>query len=222
MEADVCEGVRFPRSMLNRIPLLLGSLLAGPLLVATPALAQNLAPDVLNTTLAPRERLSINEGWRFRLADPDDASTQLLYDVRPEIGESAEGRPADAKPEAAANIRERRADVLKPWILPTGNAFIKDVARRYVRPAGHPGGNVAFVRSDFDDRNWRSVTLPHDWAIEGPFLVEGPYGGMGRLKSWGPAWYRKALDVPASDKGRSIFLDIDGAMSYATVWLNGR
>src|SRR5690606_29441613 len=39
---------------------------------------------------------------------------------------------------------------------------------------------------------------------------------------WGIGWYRKQLDIPASDRGRSIFLDIDGAMSYATVWLNGK
>ncbi len=45
---------------------------------------------------------------------------------------------------------------------------------------------------------------------------------MGRLPSWGIGWYRKQLEIPESDKGRSIFLDIDGAMSYATVWLNGK
>ena len=45
---------------------------------------------------------------------------------------------------------------------------------------------------------------------------------MGRLPSWGVAWYRKKLNIPAADAGRSIFLDVDGAMSYATVWVNGR
>jgi beta-galactosidase len=66
------------------------------------------------------------------------------------------------------------------------------------------------------------VDLPHDWAIEGPFLVDGPHGGMGRLPSWGVAWYRKKLDIPATDRDKSIFLDVDGAMSYASVWLNGQ
>jgi len=47
-------------------------------------------------------------------------------------------------------------------------------------------------------------------------------GGMGRLPSNGVAWYRKKLDIPASDAGKSIFLDVDGAMSYAIVWLNGK
>jgi len=35
------------------------------------------------------------------------------------------------------------------------------------------------------------VDLPHDWAIAGPFLTEGPHGSMGRLPSWGFGWYRK-------------------------------
>ena len=45
---------------------------------------------------------------------------------------------------------------------------------------------------------------------------------MGRLPSAGIGWYRKKLNIPAEDAGKSIFLDVDGAMSYSTVWLNGR
>jgi beta-galactosidase len=65
------------------------------------------------------------------------------------------------------------------------------------------------------------VNLPHDYAIEGPFTT-AVGGGMGRLPSPGVVWYRKSLYIPANDKGKSIFLDIDGAMSYSMVWLNGR
>jgi beta-galactosidase len=194
---------------------------AGQLMLAIPAAAQNRAPDALNSTLAPRERISIDSGWRFHLGDPDGAAAQLLYDIRPEIKQSADGKAADAEPEVAAKLDGSREGVLKPWILPTGNAFIKDPQRRHVRPQGEPGSDVAFVRADFNDSDWRLLDLPHDWAIEGPFLSTGPYSGMGRLKSWGASWYRKRLDIPASDQGRAIFLDIDGAMSYATVWLNG-
>lgn len=81
---------------------------------------------------------------------------------------------------------------------------------------------MAFLRPGFDDSGWEEVTLPHDWAIAGPFIEEGPYGGMGQLPSWGVGWYRRALDIPAAMAGRRVFLDIGGAMSYATVWLNGR
>lgn len=191
-------------------------------MLALQAAAQRLTPDAAAERLAPRERVAIDTAWRFHRGDPDGASARLLYDVRPEVAQSADGKVADAQPEAAAQVQGPRDAVLKPWILPSGNAFIADPARRHVRPPGHPGGDLGIVQAGFDDSAWRTVDLPHDWAIEGPFLAEGPYGGMCRLQSWSPVWYRRKLDIAGSDQGRSIFLDVDGAMSYATVWLNGR
>jgi beta-galactosidase len=140
---------------------------------------------------SPRERISINDGWRFAKGDPPDIAGSLAYDK------------------------------IKQWILPTGNAFIKDEARTYVRPEGNPGDGVAYAQADFDDSPWRRLDLPHDWGIEGPFTTAGN-GDTGRLPFYGVGWYRKKLAIPAIDSGRSIFLDIDGAMSHATVWLNGR
>lgn len=169
-----------------------------------------------------RERLSIDKGWRFTRGDPAGLKADLRYDVRPLIEDAGDGKVADARPEAAAQVSDAGAKILKPWILPSANAFIKDPARRHVRPAGNPGGDVSYVQPGFDDSRWARVDLPHDWAIAGPFIAEGPYGGMGRLPSWGIGWYRRAIDVDARDAGKSIFLDVDGAMSYATVWLNGR
>lgn len=170
---------------------------------------------------APRERILLDSGWRFHKGDPEGAADRLRYDVLPAVTQSADGKAADAKPEAAARAASDAGLVLKPWILPSGNAFIRDPARRHQRPAGDPGSDLSYVQARFDDSAWRPVTLPHDWAIAGPFLTTGPYGGMGRLPSWGIGWYRRKLDIPAGDAGKSIFLDIDGAMSYATVWLNG-
>ncbi len=57
--------------------------------------------------------------------------------------------------------------------------------------------------------------------MEGPFKQEYP-GETAKLPWWGVAWYRKHLHVPAGDQGRQLFLDVDGAMSYATVWINGK
>lgn len=170
---------------------------------------------------SPRQRLSLNDGWRFRLGDPDGLNGALDYDVRPEVKKSEDGKDADSRPTDAAKVNATR-QVLKPWILPSANAFIRDPAKRHVRPDGHPGAEVSWVKRRFDDSKWDAVMLPHDWAIQGPFLETGPYGGMGRLKTWGAAWYRRTVDIPEADKGRSIFLDIDGAMSYATVWCNER
>lgn len=186
------------------------------------SLAAPLCANAASPTSSPRERILLDTGWRFHKGDPAHA-TGLDYDVRPDVAQSADGKDADARPDEAAKVTARDgARVLKPWILPTANPLIRDPAKHHVRPAGHPGGDVSFVQAGFDDSDWQRVTLPHDWAIAGPFLKDGPYGGMGRLQTWGPAWYRRTLDIAAGDAGRSIFLDVDGAMSYATVWLNGQ
>jgi beta-galactosidase len=82
------------------------------------------------------------------------------------------------------------------------------------------GSAVAATQPSFDDAAWRKLKLPHDWGIEGPFKQEYP-GETGKLPWWGVGWYRKHFALPASDAGRRIYLDIDGAMSYASVWING-
>jgi beta-galactosidase len=110
---------------------------------------------------------------------------------------------------------------VKSWILPTGNNFLKDQTRQVKRPDGSFGDDVAYAAPGYDDTSWRKIDLPHDYAVEGPF-TSTVSGSTGRLPSSGVAWYRKNLNIPASDKGYSIFLDIDGAMSYSMIWVNGR
>lgn len=174
---------------------------------------------------SPRERLSIDDGWRFTKDDPTNCTVSLLYDVR--RGQTLRRFAAEADGNAAinqsgaANQWSNAVPVIKQWILPTGNDFIADPTRRFTRPPGNLGDGVAYVQPDFDDSAWQKISLPHDWAIAGPFTHSGG-GGMGRLPSAGVGWYRKNLDIPATDAGRMIFLDVDGAMSYATVWLNGQ
>lgn len=170
-----------------------------------------------------RERISINEDWHFYKYDSGTKADELIYDVRAEIKDYRDDRPADSKPTNAENVEATKM-VLKPWILPTGNDFIKEPDKPFVRPDGNPGNNFPFVQRDFDDSSWKIVNLPHDWAIEGPFITGQDVevgGSMGRLPSPGVAWYRKKLKIPGSDAGKSIFLDVDGAMSYAMIWLNG-
>ncbi|HVY75887.1 MAG TPA: beta-galactosidase GalB [Puia sp.] len=168
-----------------------------------------------------RQRICINYGWRFmRYTEHPDS---LIYDERPAVSVPDGAKVADtrASESAQAMVSEK---ALKNWILPTANDFIKDPAKHYQRPLGNPGGDFHFVQNNFNDKSWELVNLPHDWAINGPFYHGEPAivsGGMGRLPVQGVAWYRRKLDIPASDKGRTIYLDIDGAMSYAMVWFNG-
>jgi beta-galactosidase len=170
-----------------------------------------------------REKILIKDNWHFFIYDSISQPDDLIYDVRPEIKDARDDKSADAQPTQAIQL-ERKQEVLRPWILPTGNEFVADQSKHYKRPDGNPGNDFSFVKQDFNDDKWERVDLPHDWAIKGPFL-QGPNakvgGGMGRLPSPGVAWYRKKLTIESTDAGKSIFLDIDGAMSYAMVWVNG-
>lgn len=113
-------------------------------------------------------------------------------------------------------------NTLKPWILPSGNDFIKSSGSEKTRPTGtQPGATLNFTQASFNDASWEAVNVPHDWAIKGPFNAPGVSGGMGRLPSNGVGWYRRVISFSAEDAGKTIFLDVDGAMSYAAVWLNG-
>jgi beta-galactosidase len=139
-----------------------------------------------------RERISFNDDWRFAKGDPSNAAGKLDYQR------------------------------IKDWVIATGPEFTKNwwLAGR-TRPNGKPGGvDPSFAMPGFDDSGWRHLDLPHDWGIEGPFKQEYP-GSTGKLPWWGVAWYRKHFTVPAFDQRRRLYLDVDGAMSYATVWLNG-
>jgi len=72
-----------------------------------------------------------------------------------------------------------------------------------------------------NDSGWRAVDLPHDWAIEGPFS-DTLENNTGLLPWKGIGWYRKQFTLDDSDREKRIYIDIDGAMANAKVWLNGK
>ncbi len=197
------------------------------LLLSTEAASQQrpkVAPVSPAAAKTGRERICISEGWKFYRYDSPEKADSLRYDVRPEVRNEQDSKAADSRPTEAVAVAASR-NVLKSWVLPSGNDFVRDPTKRHTRPAGNPGGDFPFVQAGFNDQAWEGVDLPHDWAIKGPFYVgEGTIigGGMGRLPVQGVAWYRRKLDIPAADAGKKIYLDVDGAMSYAMVWLNGQ
>ena len=73
----------------------------------------------------------------------------------------------------------------------------------------------------FDDTQWRAVTLPHDWSIEGPFDQKNPSGQAGAFLPNGVGWYRKHFTLPAADATQHVSLDFDGVMANSDVWING-
>lgn len=72
-----------------------------------------------------------------------------------------------------------------------------------------------------NDNSWRTLDLPHDWAIEGPFS-DTLENNTGLLPWKGIGWYRKHFSISESDKDKRIYIDFDGAMAYSEVWLNGK
>ena len=88
-------------------------------------------------------------------------------------------------------------------------------------------GSFKFATAKFDDSTWRSLNLPHDWAVELPFvrdedLQSHGYKPLGRkYPETSVGWYRRSFEIPASDSGRRITLDFDGAFRDALVFLNG-
>lgn len=90
----------------------------------------------------------------------------------------------------------------------------------------------------FNDGGWSSVTIPHDWAIYGPFdkeidkqvvkIVQNneeeateKTGRTGSLPFIGVGWYRTSFTLPEFESGKQVLLAFDGAMSNAEVFVNG-
>ena len=95
--------------------------------------------------------------------------------------------------------------------------------------------NAAFA-CDFDDSEWRTVSVPHDWGIEGDFSPENdpsfrkieqdgmtksiPHTGRtGGLPTVGEGVYRTWIDL---DKVETAFLELDGVMWESHVYVNGK
>jgi beta-galactosidase len=75
--------------------------------------------------------------------------------------------------------------------------------------------------ADFDDSGWRTLDVPHDWSIDGPFDAAAPAGGAGAFLPTGVGWYRKHFPLPASAAGHRLFIEFDGVMANSDVWING-
>ena len=79
----------------------------------------------------------------------------------------------------------------------------------------------------FDDSDWRSVNLPHDWAIELPFendpsLSSKGFYPLGRTyPATSVGWYRRVFDLPAADAGKRITVEFDGSYRETMVVFNG-
>jgi beta-galactosidase len=187
---------------------------------------------LLKTGLAASAGL-INADAAFHLAGAETTTTN-------------ETKTADSSESALEQASPRQRLLLDyGWLFHLGNAdnFAKDFS--YGAPAvegtfakagqivGHNyGKDGKIVQLPRDDSGWTAVDLPHDWALDLPYLdAEGRYisehaahGGkaLGReFPETSIGWYRRRFDIPASDKGLRISLEFDGVLRDSTVVLNG-
>ncbi|WPU99767.1 beta-galactosidase GalB [Mucilaginibacter sp. cycad4] len=76
-------------------------------------------------------------------------------------------------------------------------------------------------KATLNDSKWRVLNLPHDWSIEGKFSKDNPATPEGGALPGGIGWYRKTFTVPASSKGKLVYIDFDGVYQKSDVWING-
>lgn len=146
--------------------------------------------------LAPRERLSLDFGWKFKLGHAQEPGRDF-------------GFGANQRTYAKAG-----ASAPNWWV-------------------------AAAAQADFDDSAWAPVTLPHDWAVELPFVDNPDYKPSGKpddedlraahgykplgreFPETSVGWYRKTFALPAADAGKRLSIEFDGAFRDATVIVNG-
>jgi len=88
-------------------------------------------------------------------------------------------------------------------------------------------GSFEFAKAKFDDSRWSAVNLPHDWAVELPFVRDDVLASHGfkplgrRYPETSVGWYRREFEIPRSDEGRRIQVEFDGAFRSVLVFING-
>lgn len=85
----------------------------------------------------------------------------------------------------------------------------------------HRGKSVGAQTPGYADADWRTLDLPNDYMIEGPFDQHSPGGAGNGYLDGGIGWYRKTFTLPTSEKGRYFAIDFDGVYMNSEVWING-
>jgi beta-galactosidase len=144
--------------------------------------------------------------------------------------------PPWALPQSGAAMAPREQLLLDfGWRFAFGNGDdpSKDFGFGFGQSDFSKTGDFKIATGEFDDSAWRALNLPHDWAVELPFVHDDKGDEDNRMLSHGykplgrryPAtsvgWYRRTFDIPASDRGRRIWIEFDGAMRDIVLFVNG-
>jgi beta-galactosidase len=192
--------------------------------VPQPSGAKQSSAPALQSEASPRERLLLDFGWLFKPGDACDPKKDFGFGAGQEGTFAKAGRlvvPGEIPVRLGRFFQEKPGSV--PPVLVT---------------LGHPGPSPELMASAmklfggpphvvFEDSGWRRIDLPHDWAIELPFVNQPELASHGYkpLSRQFPAtsigWYRREFDVPASDLGRRLSIEFDGVFRDCMVLLNG-
>jgi beta-galactosidase len=132
----------------------------------------------------------------------------------------------------AQNTIRKQINIDENWKFHFGNAsdplkdFNYSIATIFSKSGGAWG---TAIEPRFNDSSWRTLNLPHDWAVELPFAdindfnVENhgfkPVGGLFPETSIG--WYRKHFNIARADSGSRFQIQFDGIFRNASIWVNG-
>ncbi len=72
----------------------------------------------------------------------------------------------------------------------------------------------------YDDTNWKTIHLPHDWSIEEGYQKEGNTASSTGFVPGGIGWYRKSFALTKEDRNRLISIQFDGVYNNSSVWIN--
>ena len=76
-------------------------------------------------------------------------------------------------------------------------------------------------KDELDDLAWKSVSIPHDWSIEGEIKEDNPSGSQGGFYPCGLGFYRKSFEFDSSWAEKRVLITFDGIISNSEVWING-
>ncbi|MGB6725714.1 MAG: beta-galactosidase GalA [Terracidiphilus sp.] len=141
---------------------------------------------------------------------------------------AADAQAAAPRAASAAGPREQLLfDFGWKFMFGNGTDPSKDLGFGYGQGDFAKTGEFDFAKAHFDDSKWRTLNLPHDWAVELPFVWDEEQKSHGfkplgrRYPETSVGWYRHEFDIPASDAGRRVSVEFDGAFRDVLVFVNG-
>jgi beta-galactosidase len=143
---------------------------------------------------------------------------------------NALGFPGQTAPSGQAGLAPRQHLLLdRNWRFKLGNAAdpAKDLGFDGPDDFSKQKNKFKFAHADFDDSKWRTLDLPHDWAIELEHIKDDRnrnhgYHPLGRTYPEASiGWYRRIFTLPAGSEGKRILLEFDGIYRNSQVFVNG-